>query len=290
MVVSHLTAGGSMDVLRHYVVVDHSRKALVFAIRGTFSISGVICDWVSFSAPFCGGLGHVAMSEVAKKMWDLTKNDVLAKLQELPDDYDLVVTGHSLGAGVATLLTILLYHEKCIPNNKIRCFAFAPPPTYHPLSAAPEAVAATTAYIHGDDTVPFLSVYHLRRFFRSMAALKTATKGMSTWDFLRIDWGYDEPSQEMVEAMRKAEAQDLRAVKGSEKLAIPAQAVVWMQKGSSTEHPDAFHASICDARKLSELPIRVPTSQRHMLEHHLASKYEIALQGVQQQPEKDKEQ
>ena len=38
-----------MDILRHYVVVDHKKKALVFAIRGTFSISGVISDWVSFS-------------------------------------------------------------------------------------------------------------------------------------------------------------------------------------------------------------------------------------------------
>ena len=121
------------------------------------------------------------MSEVATKMWELTKDKILAKLEELPADYELVITGHSLGAGVATLLTILLYHEKCFPKKqRIRCFAFAPPPTFYPLSAAPEAVNATTAYIHGDDTVPFLSVYHLRRFFKSMAALKEATRGMST--------------------------------------------------------------------------------------------------------------
>ena len=53
VVVSHLTAGGSMDVLRHLVVVDHKAKALVFAIRGTFSISGVIADWVSFCGRYC---------------------------------------------------------------------------------------------------------------------------------------------------------------------------------------------------------------------------------------------
>lgn len=114
-----------MDVLRHLVVVDHSKKALVFAIRGTFSISGIISDWVSFcgtykvssalsgvvvvdfdaitdmslsyTAPFCGGVGHVAMSEVASKMWDLTKDRVLAKLKTLPSDYEVVITGHSLG-------------------------------------------------------------------------------------------------------------------------------------------------------------------------------------------------
>lgn len=52
VVVSNLTSGGSMDVLRHLVVVDHSKKALVFAIRGTFSISGIISDWVSFCGTY----------------------------------------------------------------------------------------------------------------------------------------------------------------------------------------------------------------------------------------------
>ncbi|KAL3914084.1 MAG: hypothetical protein SGILL_006243 [Bacillariaceae sp.] len=262
VVVSHLTSGGSMGVLRHYVVVDHARKALVFAIRGTFSIFGIISDWCSFSAPFCDGVGHVAMSEVATKMWELTKNEVLAKLEELPDDYELVVTGHSLGAGVATLLTILLYHQKCIPlKHKVRCFAFAPPPTFYPLSAAPEAVAATTAYVHGEDTVPFLSVYHLRRFFKSMAALKQATVGMSTWKFLRIDWGYENPTPAMVEAMRKAEEHEIRFVRGSEPVAIPAAAVVWFKP--KKEDSSRFDAHVCDARKLSRLPIRVPSVQRY---------------------------
>ena len=36
---------------------------------------------------------------------------------------DLVITGHSLGAGVAALLAILLRHK--YPD--LRCFAFAPP-------------------------------------------------------------------------------------------------------------------------------------------------------------------
>jgi len=103
------------------------------------------------------------------------------------------------GAGVATHLTILLHHEKCIPaNHNIRCFAFAPPPTFHPLEAAPEAVQSTMAYSHGDDTVPFLSVYHLRRIFKSMARLDQACRDMRLLDFFRIDWGYEDPSEAMV--------------------------------------------------------------------------------------------
>lgn len=226
------------------------------------------------------------MSEVATKMWELTKDKVMDRLKTLPSDYEVVITGHSLGAGVATLLTILLYHRKYITTHKIRCFAFAPPPTFYPLEAAPEAVAATTAYIHEDDTVPFLSVYHLRRFFKAMAGLDQATRDMSTYDFLRIDWGYEEPSPNMVDAVRKAEEQDLRIVKGAEHVVIPAKAVVWMRRPSDEEvenegvSPDAYVANLCDAHKLAHLPIRVPSIQRRMLTDHLASRYEIALQSV----------
>lgn len=278
LVVTHLKVGGSMDVLRHFIVVDHSTNSMVFAIRGTFSISGVISDWVSYAAPFCGGVGHVAMSEVATKMWDMTKKEVMTRLQELPTEYELVITGHSLGAGVATLLTILLLHEKALPDRKIRCLAFAPPPTFYPLSAAKEAVDCTTAYIHGNDTVPFLSVGHLRRFFKNIAALNKTTKGLKIWDILRIDWGYEDPSPEMIEAVRKAEAQKMRVVKGSESLAIPAKAVVWLKE--SADNSDVYNANLCDARKLSRLPICVPGLQRSMLQHHLASQYESALKNA----------
>ena len=40
-----------------------------------------------------------------------------------PQGYQLVVTGHSLGAGAATLLSILL--KPTYPE--LRCFAFSPP-------------------------------------------------------------------------------------------------------------------------------------------------------------------
>jgi hypothetical protein len=36
--------GGNMFVLRHFLAVDTDRKAVVLAIRGTFSVSGVLID------------------------------------------------------------------------------------------------------------------------------------------------------------------------------------------------------------------------------------------------------
>jgi hypothetical protein len=37
-------AGGSMFILRHYLAVDKKKKAVVLAIRGTFSMTGILID------------------------------------------------------------------------------------------------------------------------------------------------------------------------------------------------------------------------------------------------------
>lgn len=181
--------------------------------------------------------------------------------------------------------------------------AFAPPPVFYPLSAAEEAVQNTVAYIHGEDTVPFTSVNNIRRFFSTMTALDTVTRHMSVWDKIKIDWRYKDPTEEMVNAMKAAEKEELRAVEGAEPLCIPARAVIWLRKpkegevipkrrrmrdsilglpqrtlmGSYYRPKDVYLAEVCDAKKLSLLPIRVPSSQRQMLTDHLASKYEVAL-------------
>lgn len=45
-------------------------------------------------------------------------------------DYDMVFAGHSLGSGVAALLTVIVVNHRDklggIPRNKVRCYAIAP--------------------------------------------------------------------------------------------------------------------------------------------------------------------
>lgn len=51
--------------------------------------------------------------------------DDLMKCSEF-SEYKLVVTGHSLGAGVASVLAFLLYQSKDY-RERIICYAFSPP-------------------------------------------------------------------------------------------------------------------------------------------------------------------
>ena len=37
-------SGGSVRCLRHFIAVDHNKKAVVISIRGTYSISGIFTD------------------------------------------------------------------------------------------------------------------------------------------------------------------------------------------------------------------------------------------------------
>lgn len=43
-IVMYVTPGGGMDVLRHFIAVDRTKKAVVLAIRGTFSVSEILVD------------------------------------------------------------------------------------------------------------------------------------------------------------------------------------------------------------------------------------------------------
>ena len=55
----------------------------------------------------------------------LDKNQVLDKLIDEHKDYQLVITGHSLGAGVASVLAVLLKPKEKYSN--LVCYAFSPP-------------------------------------------------------------------------------------------------------------------------------------------------------------------
>ena len=88
---------------------------------------------------------------------------IVEKLRKDPR-YDLVITGHSLGAGNATLISLKLNYEhhfakiRGLEIVKVRCFAFAPPPFYMPNDSSKfsEATKNTYSFMHENDSVPFI--------------------------------------------------------------------------------------------------------------------------------------
>ena len=60
--------GANANVVGYFIAVERRddpdkdlHKSIVLAIRGTYSVSGLLADAEGFSAPFCGGYAHKGM-------------------------------------------------------------------------------------------------------------------------------------------------------------------------------------------------------------------------------------
>ncbi|KAJ2851136.1 hypothetical protein IWW36_001387 [Coemansia brasiliensis] len=191
----------SIHALVHYIAVDHATRSVVLACRGTLGISDLfidmICEYenVSLPKPHKRATGKHVDFRVHSGMWHSallladTKSEVFKEVAEalrLYPEYGLVITGHSLGGGVASLLTLLwsqplfdhadsgtLVTPGCLAGTTrrfatseifglvaprpIHCFSFGSPcSTNAPLSYYCRGLV--TSVVNTDDFVSFLSI------------------------------------------------------------------------------------------------------------------------------------
>ena len=90
------------------------------SIRGTLSVLDALRDFTIEPSSFQGGLVHSGMRDQA--------NEVITQLKPTIDrilanhsDYQLIFTGHSLGAGAASIATLIL--QNAYPSVHAYCFA-----------------------------------------------------------------------------------------------------------------------------------------------------------------------
>jgi hypothetical protein len=217
------------------------------------------------------------MATMAERVWAVAGPRVAKLLQE-NEGYELILTGHSLGAGTACLLNILLHNARIKEEDKedkedstirdivqkhhIRCFAYAGPPVFTPLEVAPRAVQATTNYIHQEDVVPFLSVHAVRHIFSCLRVVddyyfsKTSiTTGSASstpnasgsapppprptrMDRLQVLWGTQPPPPDLLEAVQNASMEPLIPKRGAPLLSIPAATTIWMHRDDDKDGDD----------------------------------------------------
>ncbi|CAL8110760.1 unnamed protein product [Orchesella dallaii] len=150
-----------------FIALDHGERFIVVAIRGTMSLRDAITDLSAEAKPLDfpgipeGCKAHHGMLLAAKNTFD--KINELGTLQRAANNYPtytIVVTGHSLGAGTAALLSLML--KTTYPN--LKCFSYSPPGCLVTAEAAQFCESFVTSVIVGDDIVPRLSVPSFEKF------------------------------------------------------------------------------------------------------------------------------
>jgi hypothetical protein len=169
------------------ILVDEEKKSVVITVRGTLSLEDWVIDLQYVPLPLddvgeiCGfdGKGHHCHKGVltrTKWLYNDIKVHKVLKLLFSEDsqykEYNLVVVGHSLGGGCASVLSLML--RPSFPN--LKCYAFEPPGCIFDDRLAGECNEFITAIIRHDDVVPRVTQPNLEtlrdEFFDVLARIK----------------------------------------------------------------------------------------------------------------------
>lgn len=169
--------------LVHFISIDCESKAVVLTCRGTLGFEDVLTDMLcDFDDLYWRGKSykvHKGIHASARRM--LGKNSrvmatIKAALEEYPD-FGLILTGHSLGGAVASLLAILI-SEPCTIEETGALFA----------TTTPQKLIAHPDLPHDHDTPPPITlpsgrpihVYAYGPPATLSPALRLATRGLIT--------------------------------------------------------------------------------------------------------------
>jgi hypothetical protein len=276
---------GDTNCLRHLLVVDHKNRKVVLSIRGTFSLSEVVVDVAGFSRPFCGGEAHSEMANYAERIWEKTGPTILDSLDK-HEGYEFIVTGHSLGAGAACLLTILLDSKELLPKSQqMRCFAYASPPCFTPLEFVPQSGSKIANFIHQNDAVPFLSVDSVRHLFQDICAVdKFSHTHMTRSQRYQVILGTKDVPSDLVGAIIESEGKSLEPKKGAPVLYVPAKQNIWLQCEDASEE-GIYYYEIFGSRDLVRRGIKV---HPEMLLDHFPARYEHAFDHLVEKGKENK--
>lgn len=118
----------------YYLAVDHQRQKIVLSIRGSSSIGDVITDVNAKCKRYecfgTTGYVHEGILEAAQFVHKSATDSLVTACQQYME-YQVVITGHSLGAAVAALLGLMYKDHAVIRGGngwRLKVWCFASPP------------------------------------------------------------------------------------------------------------------------------------------------------------------
>ncbi|KAM4820727.1 diacylglycerol lipase-beta [Thomomys bottae] len=160
----HVSFHDKVYELPFLVALDHRKECIVVAVRGTMSLQDVLTDLSAESESLDLELdlqdcvAHKGISQAARYIYRrLVHDGILSQAFGVAPEYRLVIVGHSLGAGAAALLAIMLRGS----YPQVRAYAFSPPRGLLSKSLYEYSQDFIVSLILGKDVIPRLSVSNM---------------------------------------------------------------------------------------------------------------------------------
>jgi hypothetical protein len=168
----------------HFITIDHAERAIVFVVRGSLGLCDLITDLSDVPTDSdvrrLGEGCHGGIADAAQLLVERHESLLRHAMRAYPS-YQLVLTGHSLGAGIASFAAILL-DERLTGRRawwrraawwrrggpQVHAYAFAPPCTL-PMRASRRHDHLIDAFVCNYDLVPHISAGSLRHLCEAVA-------------------------------------------------------------------------------------------------------------------------
>jgi len=143
----------------YFIAYERRYDAIIFSIRGTLNVKDTLADLVCEYVRWNGGLVHSGVLSSAILFYKNLFNKLKEIVRKKQPKY-LYLTGHSLGGGIAAVLTIMLKNVEnefhAPPGFKIECYCFAPPSSLD-IELSKVYEDCIFSFINNNDIVPRLS-------------------------------------------------------------------------------------------------------------------------------------
>lgn len=187
----------SHEVPSYYLSCDAKAKIAYLILPGTRNTSDIVTDFNAEAEEIPGGLAHRGMVKSAK--W-LVGELSPALVHLYTRGYQVIIIGHSLGAAVGALLTVLLRPQIA----SLKCFGFGTPACVDEQLMC-VLLDCMVSVVNRDDVVPRLNVHNVEALAQSALCAGQVAKTKAWMD---EDWKAIKDVERIVELRRRSAPED----------------------------------------------------------------------------------